>query len=307
MSEFLFDAAGAPKAALLRLLDVLSLSHNGGLVSITNAMQPYYQREQRTGRPLERWELAPIHEDRRGVIMPLLRELGLMDEVKPATTMIGPRDYGIWLGGPLGAMLARLADLAQLWQGGYFNNLVFLASQRRLDPVERDAWVELQYVDRTDDDQNLLTIAPDWRRFGRGYRLSPHAGPQTEYDLMGSLWMISALPTLMKEEFTAIFGSVYHNYVWIDTPLKQDYRRPNTGDTILYWLDHYRPSGRCLAVSDQPCVRRQQAAIEVALRGRGEAITVETVGPAAPTDVPIALCLRELAAWLYNLRKLRGL
>lgn len=72
--------------------------------------------------------------------------------------------------------------------------------------------------------------------------------------------------------------------------------RPNTADTYRLWQASSPPPGLILAISNQPYVLYQQAVGQSELSGDYQ---LETVGPRAPPDLPIAVYLDTLARLLY--------
>lgn len=76
---------------------------------------------------------------------------------------------------------------------------------------------------------------------------------------------------------------------FVDTPGTYDaqgvWRRPNTDDSVKYWLISHPQPGHILAVSNQPHVIYQDAVLKTLLPF---SFTVESVGPAARSSYHLA-------------------
>lgn len=125
---FLFNEKKQPTRALLRLLDLCGISHQGTLESILSAIQQaWYQRD------LERWQFAGRFEEKKDTALEILKELGCIDRVI-ATRL--HYLYGILLGGYTPRMLERVGLLGDEWRRGVrFDHLVVLIGERPLDPA----------------------------------------------------------------------------------------------------------------------------------------------------------------------------
>jgi hypothetical protein len=87
-------------------------------------------------------------------------------------------------------------------------------------------------------------------------------------------------------------------YVLVDSPAFNNRTRPTTEDTVLYWLDQYRPEpGSCLAFSIQPVIGYQDAVLRTWLP---KTFTLETVGSKTEEHIAVGLYLDTLARWLYQ-------
>jgi len=109
---------------LLHLCDVpLSLSEN--------ELLPYLQKHwMQAGK--ERWEMKALYEDRKEAAIPLLREIGCIDELEAKNNHY---DYALVLGATRFRMEKRLDFLQkQIEKGVEIGQIVLLSGDRKLDP-----------------------------------------------------------------------------------------------------------------------------------------------------------------------------
>jgi hypothetical protein len=91
-------------------------------------------------------------------------------------------------------------------------------------------------------------------------------------------------------------------WIVVDTP-KGTKSRPNTADTAIEWLKSSPTPGSCLVISCQPFIGYQDAVLKTQLP---KIFSVETVGPEAPKDTLLEMCLDNLARWIYTEAGLGG-
>jgi len=114
--------------ALLQLLQVMEVSHDGTLRSIVDATQARWIRP--AGK--ERWEIADLPAEKKERVIDLAEELGFFGEIVPKH---GEFDYALVLGATVFRMQKRIETLIRLWDAGVrFHQIVFLTGQRPLDP-----------------------------------------------------------------------------------------------------------------------------------------------------------------------------
>lgn len=109
---------------LLNLCDVpSSLSEN--------ELLPYLQKHwMQAGK--ERWQMKALYEDRKEAALPLLREIGCIDELEAKETHY---DYALVLGATRFRMEKRLDFLHKQFQKGVqIGQIVLLSGDRKLDP-----------------------------------------------------------------------------------------------------------------------------------------------------------------------------
>lgn len=122
---------------LLKLLQVMEVTHDGTLSSIVSATQKSWLRPAGT----ERWHIEnDLTDEKKEKLFPLAAQLGFINEMIPSS-----KDYAycLILGGTSGRMEKRLKYAAKLWKEGiHFNQIVFLVGARPLDP-DVDLWADI--------------------------------------------------------------------------------------------------------------------------------------------------------------------
>ncbi len=272
---------GKPNAALLEVLKVLELLHDGTLNSIVAITQKKFLQTSPDGQRRERWELEEIMPEFRKKLMPHLDKLGMVDEIPPSKEKY---DGVFMLGELVLGVRERLSYLSRLWEKGTrFDKIIFLGGERPLMDSGRETPKTL--LDRNNKE---LPIREDW--------LPPNALPTTEFGMMKLVWDQAKLPQGLKEvkvEFV--------NAPLIYNPKTGRVDRPTTKDTIEKWLETNPREGKFLAISNNPYIGYQHSVLKTYLP-RG--FQVETVGPKAPLNLPLSFYLGEMARWLYQ-EKLR--
>lgn len=263
--------------ALQKLLAATNIQHDGTLPSVVQATQKAWLRKPGT----ERWHIGNQFEDLRDELIPLFKELNTLDAVQPIQNEY---DYVLVLGALVSRVRQRLAYALEQWHKGVrFGTLVFLVGARPLDPAKESQEALFDYKNE------FLPIKADWQK--------PNTLPQTEAEVARMVFEQANLPKGFKDSVKIVF---------VDTPmqLKPDgtYRRPNTVDTIDHWLAKDVQSGSILAISNQPYVGYQHAALKATMP---KSFTLETIGPQANPNIHIGVMLDNIARWLYMENKLR--
>ncbi len=118
-------SAELPYPALEKLLNVLEVPHGPDLQSIVDATQTRWIQKDK-----ERWEFEKRNEDKRDLLLPLFKELGMIDTVDASGTMY---DYALVYGATYGSVVARIEHLVSQYKRGVrFSQVVLLTGQRQL-------------------------------------------------------------------------------------------------------------------------------------------------------------------------------
>lgn len=265
------DEKKEPKPALLELLKETNCTHNFTIVSIAVATQSWLRP---TGT--ERWEIKDNSIRMNNRLSHLFAELCLLQKVKPLHSSY---DYAVFFGGSLADVRNRLAYLIELYNRGIqCKCLIVLTGARQLDTILENR-ASLLHNNRQD--------LPS--KQGLHYK--------------------GILPTTEPEMIKFVFQQTYipnrlHNIpcVFIDTPPQISANgssiRPNTQDTIAYWLKKCNPyPGSVLAISNQPFVGYQNAVLRNSMPKK---FSIETVGNEYLDNQSVANILDSLARWIYN-------
>ncbi len=248
--------AGFKKADLEKVLELTGVTYDGTVAGLVRATQKAWLRP----GSRERWELAPLHEDKRDQLLPLFRKMWLVDEwINQRFTY----NYIFFMGALVGyAMEERMETLRKLFSDSVHADSVVILSGSR---------------DVTERERTLLT-AQGWQNI-----------PPLEVDLYPQLFKENGLPfeTMVLSNAPA---TKQPNGTWY---------RPTTADTVNAWLQRLptpKP-GVVLVVSNQPFCNYQQVVVESLLP---KGFTVRTVGKKAPADTPVAVYLDTIARTLYQ-------
>ena len=79
LRSYILTENSVPTPNLLKLLQVLDVEHENSLASIVKSAQKSWLRVAGS----ERWHVTDDYNDQRKQLLPLLKNLGLVDEVKP--------------------------------------------------------------------------------------------------------------------------------------------------------------------------------------------------------------------------------
>lgn len=266
-----------PSPVLVQLFNILGVQTDGTAQSLNRIAQKYFLRK--SGQ--ERWEMEKKYEDKRGELLPVFKELNVIDAVWPSEKKY---QHIIIHGSTITGMRRRLDFLNTLWdQGIRSETIIFFSGERPLDPTLESKEVLLN--------QELSHIP-----FRKGWKC-PEKMPETEADAARLAWdqMISNEDLRTK------------NVLFIRVPMIKDPdtgkpRRPQTKDTIEAWLNKNPVPGKCLAISNNPYIPYQHQTMLKTLRAKNwdQQLQVETVGGATDADTPVAIHLDNIARWLYT-------
>ncbi len=269
IETYVLDEYGRPRQALLELLDLFGIEHDGSLESIVRATQKNPVVSKRWIRPkgVERWDYVnESFEEKREQALPLLKRLGLMDVIWP-----GKIYYTYCLVHPnyLQGFRRTMAFLVHLWeQNVRFGDIAFIPGDRDLAPniesMEQLLNNECRYL-KCKENWSLPAFIERYRDKLTKECVSSGL-PKNEADMMYMVYDQAILP----EEFK--------NLCYFTTaPKKEDGRRPDTKDTIVAWRNKRRPKrGSCLFISQQSYVIYQDSIARTYLPSH---LAVETVGP----------------------------
>lgn len=278
-ADKILNQKGKPTPNLLKLLATLSIKHDGTLDSIVQATQREWLRP--AGK--ERWDAPDKHEDKRAHVLALLDQFGCLKDVhasKKQYTRV------VMLGALMSRVRGRLAYLLKQWESGVrFDEIVVLGGKRPLHPKLESREILL------DTNNKELPARKDWMFQG--------SVPKTESEMIRMVFDQADLPDKLKKTVRIVF---------VETPMQKrsdgSMRRPNTGDTVVHWLQMYKPQpGTCLVISNQPYVGYQDSVLRTFLPKDFE---IETIGGRAYDDLPLAVHLDNFARWLYQERKRRA-
>ena len=211
-------------------------------------------------------QLEPL----RYQLYPLLTELGFFHINKP---LLPVADHILILGRSLNACHLR-AQAGSRWITEQTRSVDGLTCYRPIHPIER---AKSTYMSSCDTEFGAMTEA-----FCEAYHLDPSS---ISDDFAGdrNLNRISCIRTLVGDECT---------YRIFAAPSTQpDHRRADTGDTLLYYLDHASPApgASLLAVTHNRYCNRQflQLAWHL-LNDSQQAFNLDVVGLSADDDIPTA-------------------
>jgi hypothetical protein len=265
MSQDLRNMPPTPPQALIHLMNIVTGEEKQWTWEEMNVIA---QRDFLRPKGKERWEIVlnPAYESKKEVLMPLLKELGLLDEVLPTQKNY---DYIVVNGATVSRMRARLEWLQKQWAGGVrAKKVLFFIGERPLDP-------------RIEGDRVL---------YPNGIP-SSNQRPKTEAEAAPILWdQVVTLPQLKSMPVEYVVASM------IKDPVTKKESRPNTIETIQAWLLLKQKPGTILSISNNPYIPYQHRVFVKAFEHDPD-FTIETVGPAAGDDSitnhldNIALCI----------------
>jgi len=271
----LFTSKGEPSEPLKKILAITNIPHTHSVNSIVSATQ----RQQECdgwlrSKNMERWQIKERHPKKREQLMPLFKQLGILNTIGP---MQYDYTYALLHGGPIDIIRLRLAYLAILWHRNmlYFKELVVFTGQRKLDSNIENK--ESLYADKN----SILPFKKSWKPI--------NTLPTHETDMIKLVFEQTELPRSWGTSVKITF---------IDTPADNSGYRPTTRSTIKQWFEKCKPMpGRIIAISNQPYVHYQHEVLRGILPPTYKA---ETIGPAAPKDIKVAVILDALARLLYQ-------
>ncbi|MDP3787802.1 MAG: hypothetical protein Q8Q60_00620 [Candidatus Chromulinivorax sp.] len=221
------NAQGKPSQALLELLSLTGIEHDGSLASIVQATQATWIRKPGT----ERWDINEEDRGNKELIHRQLMKMNLIDTVTPSKKKY---DYALWMGAAYPRMQTRFAYLVKLWEKGVrFDQIVLLSGARPL----------------TDGEQSALV-----HDFNLGSKASI-----TEADAMKLVYENTAMPDEMRKIPLVVID------VPMQIAQNGTLARPTTGDTVNAWMALQPQPGSCLVVSNQPYVAYQNSVTKTLL------------------------------------------
>ena len=287
-------------SSIKKLFKVLNLPTDGSLIQMNEIAQKKLLRK--PGQ--ERWDMdKEAYTDKKEQILPILDEIGLLQEKKPSRHNY---DYILVLGALVNRMRDRLQFLDKIWpsldkQTQKNIKIAFLVGERTLDPTQENTEVLLN------EPMSPVPFRSGW--------VAPQTLPKTEKEAAEFLWdQIITNKDLKKKKDQ-------EEVLFVNTPQKGDPpKRPTTVDTIFYWINSQqnpkflRPKytqfwdssvpldkARYLVISNNPFILFQHKVVQNSLRKKGIInATIETVGSAADTTVPLSVHLDNVARILYE-------
>lgn len=259
----LVDEQGRPSEALVQLLSLTNIEHDGSLASIVQQTQkPETEWMRKEGS--ERWDIVDSNVENKDQFFKLFNQLYLVDEITPQQEQY---DYLLLMGAAYVRVKTRLEYTIKLWDKGVrFDMIVVLSGSRPLTDLELDA-LRLDY---NLDDGDFI--------------------PATEAQVMQFVYDKIDMPETMRKI----------PMILIDAPMKVSktgtLARPTTGDTVNLWMELKPAPGSCLVISNQPYVGYQDSVTKTLLP---KTFTVETVGEKSE-DTKIGIYLDTLARNLYQ-------
>lgn len=257
------DEQGKPTVALLQLLSLTGIEHDGSLASIVEQTQKTEAGWMRKDG-CERWHIADTNLENKSGFFDVFHKLHLIDEIAPKHQHY---DYLVLMGAAYGRITSRLQYAIQLWkQGIRFDKVVILSGARALTDTELTAL----HKDYNVKDTDLV--------------------PVTEAELMQFVYSTMPMPAEMRQIAVTL----------IDAPMKKNQSgilvRPTTGDTVIEWMKLKPAAGSCLVISNQPYVGYQDSVAKALLP---HDFIVETVGEKS-YDLIVGIYLDTVARNLYQ-------
>lgn len=268
--KYLVNEQGHVDTALLQLLALTNIKHEGSLQSIVEQTQ-----KSETGwlrKPgLERWDMVNTSVENSDQFFQLFDKLHLVNEISPQQKQY---DYLLCMGATYASMKLRLQYAIDLWNKGIrYNEIVMLSGARPLTQAET---AKLQ--------SDCLYQEGDFI-------------PETEAEAMKFLYEKMNMPDEMRRV----------SMVLINVPMKMmqngTLARPTTGDTVDAWMELHPKPDACLVISNQPHIGYQDSVTKTLLP---KSFTVETVG-AKSNETNISVYLDALARTLYQEKKRQNL
>jgi hypothetical protein len=244
---------------LLDIARITTINHVDTLERFVKQTQAQWLRKRNT----ERWDMDDPYRDYQEALLPLFEKLGLCNSIEPKPNHY---TYALVLGNTAQSIVQQLTFLQRLSsKNTMVDYLVFLSGQRIITQDEFDC--VKNYVP---------TIT----------------APLTETDMMITFLHHTSLAPALKVLKLCVVDTPY-----TITPLGISLR-PTTPDTITRWLSRYNPmAGSCLAISLQPFLPYQDAALRTLLPGT---FNLEIAGPVDSEPPTASLYLDSLARWVYQ-------
>ena len=286
--HWLIQKNGNPSRDLYEIFQILNCPiHEKKLDEIYTVFQKYGRKKNQ-----ERWEMDLREEDKKDLLFPIFKRLGMVQEILPQL-----KDYKtvIVLGGNVGRMRARVHFLEKLWNLGVrFKEILFLVGDRPLSSS-------------FEEEKNPLNSACSTTAFRPNWIPSKEVF-KTEAEVVPLVWDQIVWDEQLRNTTFQVLSTPFVR----DTET-QEMRRPDTADTIQTWISkEYVCSGAYLAISNNPFIPYQDAAIRSVLKGQNlyNTISLETVGPGVSLNLSVASYLDALFTLFrveYNMFQEKGL
>ena len=298
MSPFKLIENNKPVPALLKLFNALGITHNNDILALNKLAQENFLRK--PGQ--ERWNMPEMYPDKRSQILPILEELGVIEEILPSASSY---DFIFIHGGFISRMRKRLHFLNSLWPTldkkiRENTKIILLSGARPLDPKQEGpaALAKQEF--------SSIPFRPEWK--------TPETLPQTEDKLVPFLWD----QIISNEELQSKVAK--NDVLFVNAPSREN-KRPNTKDTFDFWLESWKNKGKYpkeyqdfwefipaspyqakyLAISDNPFIPYQDWVLRnIFKKEEITKVSLETVGPSADADLPLSVHLDNIARWLYE-------
>jgi hypothetical protein len=255
----LFAPHGTPHKTLTTLLSTFKISAQTPTQTMKETQKAWLRP---AGK--ERWEVDDVYGARKQELMPLFKDLGLVEEKRPLQSSY---DYLLLMGALYTRAKSRLEYAISLsCLGISFKTIVILGSERSLN----------------------AQLEPD-------SLFSGDAIPKTEFQMMQWIFEHTLMPSDMYNT-TIIWVNAPNT---IDENGK--IQRATTADTINLFLAANPIPGTCLVISNQPHIEYQAAVTRLLLP---ESFKIEGAGHALSEKAPVSEILDALARWIYQEEKL---
>lgn len=268
----LLDSAYQPKETLLQIFHLLGMElAKPSLADIDVWAQEHLLRKKEDHWEEETSSFLPLKED----LLPLFQKLKVTEEIHPS---LQSYQGALVHGGYVDQMALRFSSLFALWEKGVrFSHLYFLTGDRPLIPQKESL-------------EELTRRSPILKM-----RSKQAVFPSTEYGMIQAAWDQLELPTgLDRVPFSLI------NAPKTQDAKTKEWKRPNTDDTIRYWLRTSPKLGDYLAITNAPYIARQDLVIKTLAP---EGYCFETVGASMEGKGSLAALLDESARLIFQMRK----
>lgn len=256
----LFDAQGNAHPALLRILTITGIEHNGTISDIKDKTQAAWIRKSGT----ERWEMDKTEQPYHQELIKALDELDCIQERKPQHRHY---KYLILMGSAAKSFKKRLAYAIKLLAeyGISADTIIILSGERPLNPTEEPFAVYA--LDNTQPKTMPITEADMMKYLVNGMKLQEQAGMATIE------WYI--VPMIKNEDGTV--------------------RRPITADTVTLFLADQPEPGTACVISSQPYAGYQEAVVKNLLP---TSFIIDVAAPES-SGTADAVHLDNLARWIF--------
>jgi hypothetical protein len=296
----LIDSDRKPVKALLDLLKLYNIKHQGTLKSIKLAMEEHFLRKP----GVERWDLADTEQDTkaRTEALRLFRNMDFIDAIPHFKVNV---DYFLLFGATLPTVEKRFADFIAQYNSGTLQckNIVLLAGDRKLRPQEIERMKNTSGV-------NFRDFLKDINR---------KESELTEADIMRYIWRAKA-PASLKRNFQESKNLFFVTSAFVKAlnTIQGNTQRPTTATTIEDWIKGCIPtSGSCHANVEKPYAVSMEKTLRLALEKYSrepvdlkKPFSITWNSPAADTNLSMAVYKDELAraySQEYELKKYLGI